>query len=407
MAIKQSPKTAVKPAPVDTSVSESDPRVQLAKFLTSNKADHFNLEERPTWYTLSSGSLNLDAEGVMFAPGVYRCCGGPNLGKTPFLLNVADTLLDVVPNSRVVWCFSEGRLSDQNLARLRHKVVYSADEWAVGTIFVFKTNTFETWINLKRSLVANNPTGCRYGFFTDSIDNMILKDDMVKEFSESSKVAGTPAMTKRLFQKMGLAMRERGHWSFFVSQRTSAIKIDPYSKAEPRQSDGGGGNSLSHNADEVLEFQEWYEGDLILEKPDEKPDRIKNKAVGHNIRIKLRKSSNEKRFTVIEIPIKHGISKGSAIWREREIADQLMVWGLVTKKGSWLTLTDTLQKELAEKAGVTDVPTQVQGVNQLYVYLESNPVVTDYLFARFKTMISGVSSTAKVVEEVALEAVST
>lgn len=387
----------------ETKPAASDPRTQLAKYLNANKDDHFNLETRPQSYTLSSGSLALDIEGVVFPNGVYRVCGGPNLGKTPFLINLMDNLLDTVPNSRVVWGLAEGRMSTQNELRFRHKVVYTAEEWEVGSVFIFKTNTFETWINLKRDLVTNNPTGCRYGFVTDSIDNMILKDDMAKEFNEATKVAGTPAMSKRLFQKMGLAMRERGHWAFFVSQKTSAIKIDPYAKAEVRQTEGSGGHALAHNADEVLEFQDYYEGDLILKNPDERLNRLTNPALGHIVRIKIKKSSSEKRFLTVDLAIRHNVSKGSAIWREREIGDAMLVWGLVSKTnpatakegapvevkktGSWLYVAPTLAEELS-KANIAPLPEKVQGMNQLYALLDTRQDVTDYLFNRFKAMVS-------------------
>lgn len=417
------PKTAEKPANAakaakpDEAKKVLDPKDQLSKYLTSTKADHFNLEERAERYVLSSGSLGMDIEGVVFPPGIYRVGGGPNLGKTPFLIGLVDDLLDKVPNSRVVWALAEGRMSDQNLARFKHKVVWRAEDWEVGTVFIFKCNTFETWINMKRELVANNPTGCRYGFVTDSIDNMILKDDMVKEFSEASKVAGTPAMSKRLFQKMGLAMRERGHWAFFVSQRTAAIKLDPYAKTEHRQTEGSGGNALAHNADEVLEFMEWFESDLILKDPNEKLSRT-NPALGHNLRIKVKKSSNEKRFLTLEIPIKHGVAGDSAIWREREIGDAMLMWQLVSKVnpvaaakegasakagdakgkgGSWLYFSPSLVAEMTDK-GLPELPTdkdgnvKVQGMNQLYDLLGERKDVADYLYAQFRQRIGGAST---------------
>ncbi len=385
-----------------------DPKEQLGKFLTANKEDHFNLETRPKAYTVSSGSLGLEIEGVNFPNGIYRVGGGPNLGKTPFLIGVVDNTLDIVPNSRAAWALAEGRMSTQNELRFRHKVVYTYEEWEVGTVFVFKTNTFETWINLKRELVTNNPTGCRYVFVTDSLDNMILKDDMPKAFDAGDKVAGVPAMSKKLFQKMGLAMRERGHWAFFVSQKTADIKLDQYAPANNRQMAGSGGNSVAHNADDSLEFQEWFEGDLILKNPDERLHRINNPALGHICKIKIKKSSNEKRFTVVEVPIKHGVSGGSAIWREREIGDAMLMWKLVsktnpqavvkegatpTKGGSWLYFAPTLLSELTT-AGLPALPTddkgnvKVQGMNQLYELLEQRKDVADHMFNRFKAMLA-------------------
>lgn len=403
---KAAPKSDEKKQPLD-------PKAQLSKYLNATKEDHFNLEERPKAYTLTSGSLSLDIEGVVFPNGIYRVGGGPNLGKTPFLIGLMDNLLDTVPNSRVVWCLAEGRMSTQNEMRFRHKVVYSADEWEVGSVFVFKCNTFETWINLLRDLVTNNPTGCRYGFVTDSMDNMSLKDDKAKEFDVADKVAGMPGMSKRLFQKMGLAMRERGHWAFFVSQRTAEIKLELYAKAQPRQMEGSGGYGIAHNADDALEFQEWYESDLILKDPNERLNRLTNPALGHICKIKLKKSSNEKRFLIIEIPIKHGVSGGSAIWLTREVGDAMLMWQLVSKtnpnppepkkgskeeppkekKGTWLYFAPSLITEL-EQAGLPALPkdkdgsVKVQGMNQLYDLLESRRDVTDHLFKRFREMLS-------------------
>lgn len=411
---KSAPKAAAKP---EEAKKVLDPKEQLGKYLNATKEDHFNLREPVKRYVLSTGSLGLDMEIGGFVPGAYRVGGGPNLGKTPFLINLMDTLLDTVPNSRVVWAMSEGRMSEQNLARFRHKVVWSHEEWEVGTVFIFKCNTFETWLNMKRDLVMNNPTGCRYGFVTDSMDNMILKDDKAKQFSEAGKVAGVPALSKKLFQQMGLAMREMGHWTFFISQRTAAPKIDPYAKTEHRQMEGSGGNSLAHNADDALEFMEWFESDLILKNPEEKLNRMTNPALGHNVRIKVKKSSNEKRFLTVEIPIKHGVSHGSAIWREREIGDAMLMWQLVSKvkpkvegdkdaakakegeakKGSWLYFAPTLLAELAEKGlppleADKDGNVKVQGMNQLYDLLETRKDVADYLFGRFKAMIAGVAA---------------
>jgi hypothetical protein len=235
--------------------------------------------------------------------------------------------------------------------------------------------------------VINNPTNTRYLFIVDSADAVNLKDDIDKPIGDV-KVAGGPLLTKRFLQKFALAMAKYGHMCLYLGQVTSEIKIDPYAKTTPRQVGGSGGSGVQHFSNEVLEYQEWYEGDLILEKPDERVDRIKNRPVGHNVRIKLKKSDKENRYLTIEIPIKHGQAGGRSIWREREIADQLLAWGLVTKGGSWLTFTDVLVKELADQ-GFKDVPEKVQGMNQLYAYLEGNQLVTSYLFTRFKNMISG------------------
>ena len=127
---------------------------------------------------------------------------------------------------------------------------------------------------------------------------------------------------------------------------------------------------------------------MILKNPDERLNRITNPALGHTLKVKLQKSSAEKRFVTVEIPIKYGVTNGSAIWRERELADQMLMWHLVTKAGSWLTIAPSFAEEL-EKKGLPPLPEKVQGLNQLYALLESRQDVSDYLFARFKAMVGG------------------
>lgn len=396
----------------DKAPSVLDPKIQLAKYLKANEDEHYDLTERAAPYRVSSGSLSLDVEIGGFRAGCHRVSGGPNLGKTPFVLNVMDNFLDTVPNSRVIWCMSEGRLSEENAARARHRIVYSAAEWDVGTIYIHRCNVYEVWIGMMRELVTNNPTGCRYTFVTDSLDSMNLRNDLVKSIDEGNKVAGAPLLTKQMFQKIGLAMTERGHMCFFIGQKSAEIRIDPKSPTQPRQTAGSGGNAAAHFAQEALEFQEYWEGALILENPDERLHRTNNKALGHLLKIKLKKSSKEKRYVEVEIPIRYGQTGGNSIWREREVGDAMLGWGLVTKtnpnppeakkgketkegeapkkaSGSWLYLAPQLVAELAEK-GLPELPASINGMKQLYAELEANPAVTNYLFEQFKARVAKV-----------------
>lgn len=383
-----------------------DPTAQMASYLKKTEKDHFNLVETVPPLRLSTGSLNLDMEMGGFSEGAHRIMGGPNLGKTPFAINCVDTFLDEVPNSRAVWCKAEGRLSERNMSRSRHRFVFKAEDWVVGTILVFKNNIYEAWIDLMRDLVMNNPTKCRYAFVTDSMNSLILRNDQTKATDEASRVAGAPMLTSQLFQRIGMALNEMGHIAFFLSQVTSEIKLNPYDKTPPRQGSSSGGNSIAHNANESLEFLNWYEGDLILKNPDERLHRTNNPALGHVLKVKLQKSSSEKRFVTVEIPIKYGVTHGSAIWREREIGDQMLAWGLVSKTnpnaekkegttekkgGSWLYMSPALLGEL-EAAGITGLPEKVQGLNQLYDLLETRRDVADHLFVTFKKRIGGGAS---------------
>ncbi len=395
-------KTTTKaPEPTKAELSEEakkaalDPQAILGKIMVAEKEYHFNLDAPRKHYRVSSGSLNLDGDiGGGFGDGPQRIGGENNTGKTPFLLNIIDTILDEVPQSRGLWFAPENRLSDHNRARVRHPIVLTQEEWKVGTILFLKTGVYDVIVDTMRKLVmASRYTDDRYAFVIDSLDNMILKCDIGKPAGQR-RVAGAALMTKEMFMAIGAAMREFGHWFFPISQKTAEIKADQYAPATNRQMEGSGGNSLSHNVDEALEFMHQRESDLILEKPDEKPDRLTNKILGHILRIKLRKSSTDKRHVVVEIPIKHTTAKGNAIWREREITDQLLGWGLLAKtsaKSSWLELAAPLRQELKEQ-GLNDIPEKVQGLNQMTAFLEGRKDVTDYLFAKFRKLIGGVTS---------------
>ena len=59
-----------------------------------------------------------------------------------------------------------------------------------------------------------------------------------------------------------------------------------------------------------------------------------------------------------------------------------------------MTLTDVLRKELDDNVKGVTVPEKIQGLNQFYAYLEANPLITAYLFTRFRTMISSASASA-------------
>lgn len=379
------PSKTVSVSPTKTEPSAS-PEASLSRFLDQNKEEHFNYVE-DTDYLISTGSLNLDSEIGGFGPNLTRLVGPASAGKTSFSLNVAREFVATIPHSRILFIKCEGRLSSEIQSRCGLPFVKDPTQWRDGSVFIFECNVYEVIISLLRNLIMDNPTKCRYMIILDSMDGLNLRADMEKTVDENNRVAGAPLLTKQFLQKVSVAMAKHGHLCFFLSQVSSEIKLDPYAKTTPRQVGGAGGNAIQHFASSVLAFQEWYEGDLILEKPEEKPDRVKNRALGHICKVRVVKADKEKRYITVLIPIKYGVTNGSAIWREREIVDQLLGWGLILKKGSWLTLTDVLRKELKEH-DLDGAPEQIQGMNQLYSFLESRPDITSYLFNRFKSMIS-------------------
>lgn len=397
---KSSKSTSITPNEPTGSASD-----QLAKYLNANKTEHFNYVEDVD-YAISTGSLSLDVELGLLRPSMIRLVGPSSAGKSSFAFNVAKEFLATVPNSRVLYVKAEAKLSAE--IQERSGLVFTKDPttWRNGTVFVFESNIYEVVIGLIRELISNNPNKHVYMFILDSMDGLNLREDSVKAIDQAVRVAGQPKITKEFLQKVSVAMTKYGHMCFFLSQVSAEINLSPYTKTVPRQVGGAGGSAVQHFASHVLEFQNWYESDLILEKPEERLNRITNKALGHMCKIKIIKTDREKRYTVVEIPIKHLQTGGGSIWREREIGDAMLMWHLITKTnpaaekkegveakkgGSWLYFAPILISELAEK-GIPPLPEKVQGLNQLYDLLESRRDVSDYLFQKFRAMVGGGAS---------------
>lgn len=392
----KSPKlTSVTPAEPTASASN-----QLARYLNANKTEHFNYVEDVD-YAVSSGSLNLDTELGLFHPSMVRLVGPSSAGKTSFAFNVAKEFLSTVPNSRVLYVKAEAKLSTEIQERSGLIFTKDPETWENGTVFVFESNIYEVVIGLIRDLISNNPSKQVYMFILDSMDGLNLREDSVKAIDQAVRVAGQPKITKEFLQKVSVAMTKYGHLCFFLSQVSAEIKLDPYAKGVPRQVSGAGGSAVQHFSSHVLEFQNWYEGDLILEKPEERLNRLTNRALGHMCKIKIIKTDREKRYVIVEVPIKHSQTGGGSIWREREIGDALLTWQLISKVnpnaekkegveakkgGSWLYFAPMLMAELVEK-GIPPLPEKVQGLNQLYDLLETRKDISDYLFAKFRAMV--------------------
>lgn len=351
--------------------------------LKEHKTEHYNFQERVTW-RVSTGSLILDTATGGVCPSLWRLCGNNNSGKTPQMLEIVRNILKDVPNSKALWVLAEGRgLSEENVERCGLKFVYDPADWAIGTVFVLETNVFELFIRIVRDLVRNNEQNIRYAFVVDSIDGLMLRDDVAKDITENNKVAGVPGLSKKMLQSLSLGMFKFGHWMGMISQVTSEIKLDPYAKSTNRGGSFSGGNALLHGSDVILEYHPSYAGDYILDNPSGKLTDGKSKSIGQTVRVTMVKSSLEAtKKRPFEYPIKFG-RKPSGIWVEREIADMLL-WGLVTKGGSWLTLTEPLRKELKENG--IDSPEKVQGLDNLYDWLENNPEATAYLKNKFTRM---------------------
>jgi RecA/RadA recombinase len=372
------PKDQVEPEAISGPSSKS----LLSSFLKDNKDEHYNFEEEVS-YKVSTGSLNLDiATSGGLSPGLHRFIGMNEGGKTSEALEVMKNFLKTVPKSRGILIKAEGRLSKEIKDRSGIQFVSSPDDWNDGNCFVFESNIFETVSELIKELIQNNPEENRYMFILDSVDGLITRGDSEKSLSEATKVAGGAVISSTLMKKISLALGKRGHMAIFISQVRSEIKLDPYAaNKDIRQTTATGGNALLHFANWILEFEPRFNKDLILEKPNERYDSVKNKIIGHNVKIVVKKSTNESTNSKIQYPIKYGRKDGSSVWREYEVIDQIVAWEFATAKGAWVTFSDEIIEEL--KKVNLELKKQHQGIDNLRAYLEENKPIVDYFYNKF------------------------
>jgi RecA/RadA recombinase len=341
------------------------PVEQIQSYLKENKEDHYNFDETPE-YTVSSGSLLLDIEmGGGIRPSIIRASGVAEGGKTSCALSFARNFQSSLDNSMAIYIKSEGRLSLDMIAR--SGVDTSPDKW-----FVYKSNIFESVLQLMRDLITNNPTECKYFFIIDSMDAMVPKKDMDRSFEDSDKVAGGSVLSSNFLKKMALGIATKGHICFMISQVRSKVSIG-YDTGDPKITNASGGNALLHYSDWILEFQPRYQKDMIPPKSDE-PE-------GHHCKVIFRKSANEKTGKKVEYPIKYGRTNGRSIWTEYEVIGMLLQWEMAKTSGSWIIVGDSLIDELKE-AGL-DMAAKHQGEDNFRKYLEDNVEICNFLFDKF------------------------
>ena len=358
----------------------------LESFLKSNKNDHYNFEDEIT-YKVSSGSLQFDLQlNGGFGPGLHRFVGMNEGGKTSESLEIVKNFLRDVPNTKAFYIKAEGRLSPEMRERSGVKFVFSAEEWDVGTCFVFESNIYETVVDIMRELVAKNDEKIKYCFLLDSVDGLITRGDLDKSFEDSNKVAGGAVIAANFMKRLSIALAKRGHMAIFISQVRADIKIDPYTKAPVRQTSATGGNALLHFANYIIEFEPRYKGDLILQDPNNKtPDIQKNPIIGHFAKVTVKKSPNEKTNMTISYPIRYGRKNGTSIWIEKEIVDLLYAWEFIEKKSSWINLSEEFKEMLQENN--FNLSDKIQGDYNLFKIIEDDKKLCEFLTSYFKSAI--------------------
>mgnify|MGYP003643297605 CR=1 FL=1 len=356
----------------------------LGSFLKSEKAFHYNFEESVT-YCVSTGSLLLDSELEGFGPGFHRFVGPTESGKTSMALEVMKNMLKTVKGSKGFFIKAEGRLSEKMQKRSGIKFVFSAEEWVVGTCFVFESNVYETAMAAIRNLITKNKNKYKYCFVVDSSDGLLPKVDLERDFEDANKVAGGAVIASTFAKRASLALSKRGHMAIWLSQVRAEVKINPHAAGNKQKTSvSTGGNALMHYPDFIIEFCTPYQGDRITKTGDKTVSSDKNPIIGHNAKIIIKKSPNEKTEMSYSYPIKYGRVGGRSIWLEREVIDFCLMWEFIERRGAWFSFSEEFTELTKDEEGF---PEKVQGLDGVYKEVESRPALVDKLFKFCKDQI--------------------
>jgi len=383
---------------VDTDTKNDPIKNLMGSLLSGYKEDVYNhvINER---IPISAGSLTLDSLIKIKTGSVIRLAGPLESGKTSQLLLIMLNYLNTVPKSRGLYVKAEGRLSEEMQARSGLKFVFSDRDWEIGTVFVLESNIFEAVSDIIYATLKNMyEKGERLVFAIDSLDGLILKSDMEKFSNCADKLkpdnkasgmmpAGVPKMTKMFFRRMALAINKYDALALLTSQYSETFKIAMYEKDKPQPVQGSGGSAVSHQPDWILEYGIRYHGDYIMQDPNnKKPDPKTNKILGHEVKITLRKSTNENTGLPIRIPIKYG-RVGNSIWLERETIDLALGFGLISKINQ-KTLAFSAEIVVQAKESGIELKENHNGFEALYAYFEENKLPFEWLYKKIKDVIT-------------------
>jgi len=372
-----------------TAEKEQEPSTNdvLDSLMSEHKDDHFN-DIEPSNKFVSSGSITLDQYVKARSGGVIRLVAKtPESGKTSQCFVFADNFMKTMDKAKTLYIKAEGRLSPELQQRTGLKFVTKASEWDYNTVFVLSCNTFEAMADIVLKLSKKMfESGEHLCVILDSLDGLILKNDKeTKGITGDGKVAGVPKLTKLLFRHLALPITHYDILFLITGQYSADISLDPYAPKQVRLGDASGGNSIPHQCDYILQYLPRYQGDFILENPNEKPDAVTNKILGVWVTIEIKKSAADTSGVKVKIPIRKG-RVGSAIWVEKEIVDMALAYDLIKRAGAWFSFDPQLIKE-AKDAGI-EVKEKVQGLNGVYEYVENDRDLFNWLLNKFKNNLA-------------------
>ena len=153
-------------------------------------------------------------------------------------------------DNRKAFCVpAEGRLKKTTMRRSGVQFTENPDNWNDKTCFVYNSNTFESVLTIIKNLMKDNPENIQYFFLIDSIDALILRKDLDKDFDEATKVAGGPVLMSLFYKHVGLISERAGHHICLISQERNSSIQTGHGHAPPPKMKASGGNAARHYAD--------------------------------------------------------------------------------------------------------------------------------------------------------------
>lgn len=359
---------------------EKEPEIDQVEALLEDKRfkdTHFNYIETPKWI-VSTGSIMLDyalsIDGKMgIGSQILKIAGDEGTGKTSFCLNLAKNFQELGDNFFAYYCNAEGRINDELIRRCA--INTDKNKW-----FILHSNIAETVFGMIRELVQNNEHNRRYCFIIDSLDALVRFEDNSKDFTETAKIAGVPLISKTFCKTTSLPITKGNHLLLITGQNISNIGGTAHSP----KTISSGGKAVKFFSTTMLEVKSVWTDTIIWENPSETTLKGKGKRLGHYFQVEIKKAIAEKAGEQIQVPIKHGAAPGQAVWKEIEVQDLMIVWGLIKREGAAsYEMVESLIKELKDnKFDIEKVKFRTE--RTILEFLEQNPKLVDYMVDRFK-----------------------
>ena len=273
----------------------------LTAQLAETKGTHFNsFNTKPV--VISSGSLKLDNYLKVKTGSVIRMGGPAEVGKTSQAMLFADNFMKTLKNSKVIYINAEAKFGDEIQARTGMKFTKNPEEWEYGTVFILDTNCFDTVCDI---LVGQYKqiyeAGGHLGVIIDSVDMLRLKSSFDAKVSDGKKPAGVNYLTKELFRHICHPITAYNGFLIMITQYSATFTMDKYEKEAPNLMDGNQTHALNHQASYALYYRPRTKSNYILEDPESPVDPIKNKILGVNARIDVRKSATDSTGYMLEL----------------------------------------------------------------------------------------------------------